>query len=128
MTWKYTQTILKGIELPCKHHRHPTCTCSLKPYNIKGKTVTTNAVDSTAVLLSVIISVKRTIQSRSFAPPQKLRISMVTCMYVRGASVAPHARARRARAERAGLAQQQLHNFCRVQSTRVQLAKRRQLV
>ena len=32
-----------------------TCTCSLKPYNIKGKTVTTNAVDSTAVLLSVMI-------------------------------------------------------------------------
>jgi hypothetical protein len=29
--------------------------CSLKPYNIKGKTVTTNAVDSTAVLLSVMI-------------------------------------------------------------------------
>ena len=30
--------------------------CSLKPYNIKGKTVTTNAVDSTAVLLSVMIT------------------------------------------------------------------------
>ena len=29
--------------------------CSLKPYDIKGKTVTTNAVDSTAVLLSVMI-------------------------------------------------------------------------
>ena len=29
--------------------------CSLKPYNIKGKTVTTNALDSTAVLLSVMI-------------------------------------------------------------------------
>ena len=28
---------------------------SLKPYNIKGKTVTTNGVDSTAVLLSVMI-------------------------------------------------------------------------
>ena len=34
-----------------------TCTItSLKPYNIKGKTVTTNAVDSTAVLLSVMIT------------------------------------------------------------------------
>ena len=32
-----------------------TILCSLKPYDIKVKTVTTNAVDSTAVLLSVMI-------------------------------------------------------------------------
>ena len=34
-----------------------TCiyTCSLKPYNIKGKTVTTNVVDGTGVPLSVMI-------------------------------------------------------------------------
>ena len=31
------------------------CTCSLKPYNIKGKTVTTNVVDGTGVPLSVMI-------------------------------------------------------------------------
>ena len=37
-----------------QRHTHITL-CSLKPYNIKGKTVTTNAVDSTAVLLSVMI-------------------------------------------------------------------------
>ena len=30
-------------------------TCSLKPYNIKGKTVTTNVVDGTGVPLSVMI-------------------------------------------------------------------------
>ena len=30
--------------------------CSLKPSNIKEKTVTTNAVDSTAVPLSVMIT------------------------------------------------------------------------
>ena len=30
--------------------------CSLKPYNIKEKTVTTNAVDSTAEPLSVMIT------------------------------------------------------------------------
>ena len=29
--------------------------CSLKPYNIKGKTVTTNVVDGTGVPLSVMI-------------------------------------------------------------------------
>ena len=39
----------------CQRHTHITL-CSLKPYNIKGKTVTTNAVDSTAVLLSVMIT------------------------------------------------------------------------
>ena len=37
------------------HLRRCIHICSLKPYNIKGKTVTTNAVDSTAVLLSVMI-------------------------------------------------------------------------
>ena len=29
--------------------------CSLKPYNIKGKTLTTNVVDGTGVPLSVMI-------------------------------------------------------------------------
>ena len=28
-----------------------SCSCSLKPYNIKEKSVTTNAIDSAAVLL-----------------------------------------------------------------------------
>ena len=30
--------------------------CSLKPYNIKGKSYTINTVDRTAVLLSVMIT------------------------------------------------------------------------
>ena len=41
------------------HSSAPGCThvytCSLKPYNIKGKTVTTNVVDGTGVPLSVMI-------------------------------------------------------------------------
>ena len=42
---------IQGTTIPCDIY-----ICSLKPYNIKGKTVTTNAVDSTAVLLSVMIT------------------------------------------------------------------------
>ena len=35
--------------------KRSTACCSLKPYNIKGKTVTTNVVDGTGVPLSVMI-------------------------------------------------------------------------
>ena len=33
-------------------HKSITQLCSLKPYNIKGKTITTNAIESTGVLNS----------------------------------------------------------------------------
>ena len=36
--------------------RYIITTCSLKPYNIKGKSYTINAVDRTAVLLPVMIT------------------------------------------------------------------------
>ena len=47
----HTSSAIHNSKLHVSHNS----TCSLKPYNIKGKTVTTNAVDSTAVLLSVMI-------------------------------------------------------------------------
>ena len=53
---KYSQIEKEGLACVLGVKWFHNYFCSLKPYNIKGKSYTINAVDRTAVLLSVMIT------------------------------------------------------------------------